>query len=72
MELGSNDQFVLSSNLGIGAGGLLSYNDFDFAGRKTLRTISMSGYGISMHANLRMEFLRHVFENEDQYARLTD
>ena len=45
IETGSNDQFVLSSNLAVA----------------TLRTISMSGYGISMHANLRLEFFRHVF-----------
>ncbi|NRA12420.1 MAG: hypothetical protein HRT57_10755, partial [Crocinitomicaceae bacterium] len=45
IESGNNNQFVLSSNLGIGAGGLLSYNDFNFGGEYTLRTISMSGYG---------------------------
>ena len=60
-ELGSNDQFVISSNIGVGAGGLLSFNDFTFGGVENVRTVSLSGYGLSMHANLRFEFFRHVF-----------
>jgi hypothetical protein len=60
-EFGNNDQFVLSSNLGIAAGGILSFNDFRFGGDYDMRTISMSGYGASLHANLRAEFLRHFF-----------
>lgn len=61
IALGRDNQFVVSSNLSVGAGSLLSFNDFDFAGTKTMRTISMSGYGLSAHASLRFEFFRHVF-----------
>jgi hypothetical protein len=60
-NFGRNEWFAISSNLGISAGGLLSYNDLTFAGEKTTATISMSGYGISLHAGLRLEFFRHVF-----------
>lgn len=61
MELGNNNQFVLSSNLGAATGGLLSFNDFRFGGVNTMKTVSMSGYGLSLHANLRAEFWRHFF-----------
>lgn len=60
-EVGQNKWFILSSNLGISMGGLLSFNDFDFAGQKNMRTISMSGYGVSGHIGLRLEFFRHIF-----------
>ncbi len=58
---GAKDQFVITSNLSAGAGALLSFNDFNFAGTHSWRTISMSGYGVSGHAALRFEFFRHVF-----------
>ncbi len=61
LAFGSKDQFAISSNLSAGAGTILSFNDFDFAGQKNMRTISMSGYGVSGHASLRFEFFRHVF-----------
>lgn len=61
VAFGSNDQFAISSNVGVATGALLSYNDFDFAGTKSMRTISMSGYGLSAHAALRFEFFRHFF-----------
>lgn len=53
--------FAFSTNIGLGAGGLLSFNDFNFAGRKDLVTISMSGYGASAHLGARFEFFKHVF-----------
>ena len=55
------DQFVISSNIGLGGGALLSYNDFLFGGEHTTRTISLSGYGLSLHGGIRLEFFRHVF-----------
>lgn len=60
-NFGKNEWFAISSNIGISGGGLLSFNDFDFAGQKNERTISLSGYGLSLHAGLRFEFFRHVF-----------
>lgn len=59
--VGNNDWFAISTNAGLSLGGLLSFNDFDFAQQKNVRTISMSGYGISAHASLRFEFFRHFF-----------
>lgn len=56
-----NGWFALSTNLGIGAGGLLSFNDFTFAGRKDMVTISLSGYAVSAHAGVRFEFFKHLF-----------
>ncbi len=53
--------FTLSSNAGIGAGAILSYNDFTFAGQKDMVTISLSGYALSGHASLRFEFWNHLF-----------
>lgn len=61
LKLGEKDQFVLSTNIGFATGGLLSFNDFTFGGRKDVRTISMSGYGLSLHLGPRFEFFRHVF-----------
>lgn len=61
LTLGSLDQFAISTNIGVSAGGLLSFNDFTFAQRKDVRTISMSGYGLSVHVGPRFEFFRHVF-----------
>lgn len=61
LKLGDRQQFVISSNLGASLGGILSYNDFNFAGEFTRRTISLSGFGISAHVSPRFEFFRHVF-----------
>lgn len=61
LTLGDNDQFAISTNIGISTGGLLSFNDYTFGGRKDVRTISMSGYGISLHVGPRFEFFRHFF-----------
>lgn len=60
-EMGPRNWFVLSTNVGVAAGGLLSFNDFTFGGVKDVRTISMSGYGLSVHVAPRFEFFRHVF-----------
>jgi hypothetical protein len=54
-------QFAFSSSLGLSSGGILSFNDFTFAGRKDVQTVSMSGLGISTHAGARFEFWNHFF-----------
>lgn len=64
-KVGSKDQFALSTNIGLSAGGLLSFNDFTFGGEKDVRTISLSGYGLSTHLGLRLEFFRHIFIQSD-------
>jgi hypothetical protein len=59
--VGQRNWFAMSTNLGVATGGILSFNDFTFAGQKDVRTISMSGYGLSAHLGLRFEFFRHFF-----------
>jgi hypothetical protein len=56
-----NGWFGFTTNAGLSLGGLLSYNDFTFAGKKDMVTISLSGYGVSAHVGLRFEFFKHVF-----------
>lgn len=53
--------FAFNTLMGVGAGGLLSFNDFNFAQQFDRRTISLSGYGISGHVGLRFDFFKHVF-----------
>jgi hypothetical protein len=56
-----NKKVSVTSNVGIGLGGILSYNDFKFGGKEDRVTISMSGYALSAHGSLRFEFFNHVF-----------
>ena len=53
--------FALSSLFGAGAGAIVSMNDFTFAGRKSIETQSLSGMGLSLHADMRLEFFRHFY-----------
>ncbi len=56
-----NTKFAISTNFGIGMGGLLSFNDFNFEQQKDMVTISLSGYAVSAHVGLRFEFFNHFF-----------
>ncbi len=56
-----NGWFALSSLAGVSSGMILSFNDFNFGGEFTRRTISVSGYGISGHLGIRLEFWKHLF-----------
>jgi hypothetical protein len=53
--------FGVSTNFGVSTGGILSYNDFRFAGQNDMRTISLSGYGVSANVQARLEFFQHIF-----------
>lgn len=53
--------FALTTMMGVGAGPILSYNDFTFAGEKSMETLSLSGLGASGHFGLRAEFFKHIF-----------
>ena len=53
--------FGIAGLASVSAGGVLSFNDFRFAGVNTMRTISLSGYGIAAHVGLRFEFFKHVY-----------
>jgi hypothetical protein len=58
---GKKGQFVVSTNLGIGAGCLLSYTNLLFNGIQNPTTRSLSGYGLSTYAGLRFEFLKRIY-----------
>ena len=58
---GRDQEFVFSTNFGLGGGPILSENDFLFAGRETKNISSMSGFGLSFHTGLRFEFFRHFY-----------
>jgi len=53
--------FAFTSLLGGSAGAILSFNDFTFAGRKDMVTVSLSGIGLSTHLGGRFEFFKHFF-----------
>lgn len=53
--------FAVNTLLGVSTGMLLSMNDFNFAQQFDRRTVSASGYGISGHIGLRLEFWRHLY-----------
>ena len=57
----ASNAFAIYSVSGLGAGLVLNYNDFTFAGEKSMTTLSMSGVGASAHLGLRLEFFRHFF-----------
>jgi hypothetical protein len=54
-------RFALTTMMGVGAGPILSFNDFTFAGEKNVATVSLSGVGVSGHFGLRAEFFKHLF-----------
>lgn len=59
--MGANNWLVLSSNLSVGLGGLVSLNSFTFAGKTSTNNSSFSGFAFSAHGGLRAEFFRHFF-----------
>lgn len=61
LSFGRKRQFVVTGNLGLSSGAILSINDFNFAGQFDRYTASISGYGLSLHSGLRLEFFRHLF-----------
>lgn len=61
LTFGKNNWFGFSSNIGLSAGALLTFNDFRFAGINDMATVSISGYGLSVTSGLRFEFFKHVF-----------
>lgn len=60
-SLGREKQLSIVWNAGIGSGAMLTFNDLRFAGREDRTTVSISGYGLSIHSGLRIEFFRHFF-----------
>lgn len=59
--LGQKQQFIFSTMFGLGVGPIVSVNDLTFAGTKTMRTYSFSGFGTSGSAAMRFEFFKRIF-----------
>jgi hypothetical protein len=53
--------FSIASNLGVSAGPLVTSNDFTFGQKSDFKTTTLSGFGTSVHASLRLEFFSHFF-----------
>ncbi|HLV42100.1 MAG TPA: hypothetical protein VKY37_07465 [Brumimicrobium sp.] len=61
LAVGQNNWFRVRAQAAVAAGAILSYNDLNFNGQFDRRTISVSGYGISLHPGVRLEFFNHIF-----------
>ena len=61
LSLGQNDWFRIRAQAAVSTGIILSFNDLNFANEFTRKTISVSGYGVSLHPGLRFEFFNHIF-----------
>ena len=61
LSLGKNDWFRVRAQTAVATGIVLSFNDLNFANQFDRKTISVSGYGLSVHPGLRLEFFNHVF-----------
>lgn len=61
-EAGEHNWFVLSTNIGLGVGGILSTTDFTFAGKSNTSSSSyLSGFALSAQVGVRLEFFKHLF-----------
>lgn len=61
LSVGQNNWFRVRAQAAAATGIILSYNDFNFGGQFDRKTISVSGYGLSLHPGLRLEFFNHIF-----------
>jgi hypothetical protein len=61
----NNNWFKATAQFGVGTGILFVYNDFKFAGSYDVSNPSVSGWGISAHGAVRLEFWNHFFLQAD-------
>jgi hypothetical protein len=52
---------VITANISLGTGCILTISDFNFAQKFSRYTSSLSGFGFSSHASLRFEFFKRLF-----------
>jgi hypothetical protein len=61
LAAGRYQQIIFSTIAGIGFGGLVSDNSFLFAGKQEPKLRSFSGFALSGHVGVRLEFFKHLF-----------
>ena len=59
--IGSNQQFIFSTHVGVGLGAIMTENTFRFAGLTDVNTRGLSGFAGSLHGGIRLEFFKHFF-----------
>lgn len=60
-SFGKNSWLRVNSQLGISSGFILSFNDFNFGNQYDRRTVSISGYGVSLSGGFRLDFFNRFF-----------
>lgn len=60
-SFGQNDWLKVNSHMGLSLGTILSFNDFNFGNQFDRKTVSISGYGISLSGGLRVDLFQHFF-----------
>jgi hypothetical protein len=61
MSIGKNNWLRVNTQLGLSSGFILSFNDFNFGNQFDRKTISVSGYGISLSGGFRLDFFDRFF-----------
>lgn len=61
VSVGENNWLRINAQLGMSSGFILSFNDFNFGNQFDRRTISISGYGISLSGGFRLDFFDSFF-----------
>jgi hypothetical protein len=61
ISFGQNNWLRINTELGVSSGFMLSFNDFNFGNQYDRRTVSISGYGLSMSGGFRFYFFNRVF-----------
>jgi hypothetical protein len=61
VSLGENNWLRVNAHLGVSSGFILSFNDFNFGNQFDRRTVSVSGYGISLSGGFRFDFFNRFF-----------
>jgi hypothetical protein len=54
-------KIALRGRLGAGAGAVVTQTDFEFGGYDYHTDLKLSGFGVSLHSGLRMEFINRLF-----------
>jgi hypothetical protein len=61
LEAGKQREFALTGSLGASLGPALTTTNFYFNKQLNSRATALSGYGMGLSGNIRIEFFRHVF-----------